>query len=191
MYLEAEQARRKLIRKMENDLNEFDKGKSEYEETISMLEEELNHTRLLQTTQFRTIDQLQKTLLNNGLAVKRSMASLTNCKARDHEICPLSLAPINQSPLPFGDNTSPCDLVLNPLKPDYKCAQLVCGHRFNAIWLIYHFIEGDTFRCPVCRAGEANFRFLRSELPPAVLKMLELMEAAKKKGKAAKKKGTA
>jgi rubredoxin len=110
------------------------------------------------------------------------MASLTNCKARDHEICPLSLAPINQSPLPLGDNISPCDLVLNPMKPDHKCAQLACGHRFNAIWLIYHFIEGNTFRCPVCRAGETNFRFQRNELPPAILKLLELIEAAKKKG---------
>jgi hypothetical protein len=184
MYLDTEHARRKLVRRWEGDLNEFERGMSEYEETIRMLKEELLHTRLIQTTQFRIIEQLQKTLLNNGLAVKHSMASLTNCKAKDHEICPLSLAPINQSPLPLGEDVAPCDLVLNPTKPDHKCAQLACGHRFNAIWLIYHFIEGNTFRCPVCRAGEPHFRFQRNELPPAILKILEKMEAMKKKSAA-------
>jgi hypothetical protein len=184
MYLDAEHARRRILRKWENDLNEFERGMTEYEETISTLKEELLHTRLVQATQFRIIEELQTTLLNNGLAVKRSMASLTNCKAKDHEVCPLSLAPINHSPLPLGDTSIPHDMVLNPMKPDHKCAQLACGHRFNAIWLIYHFIEGDTFRCPVCRAGEPHFRFQRNELPPTILKMLEQMEQLKKKGTA-------
>ena len=58
----------------------------------------------------------------------------------------MGLAPINQSPLPLGNNTAPCYLALNQIKPNHKCAQLACCHSdcFNTVWLtgisVYHFI---------------------------------------------------
>ena len=48
------------------------------------------------------------------------------------------------------------------------------------MWLIHHFIKNNTFLCPICRAGESNFCFLRDELPPAVRKLLEMVEAIQK-----------
>ena len=180
MYMSAEHERRKIICKWENDLKDFEQGMTEYEDTIRMLKQELMHTHAIQTAQRNVIEKLQSTLSKNGLPVKSTIASLTNCIAKNHEICPLSLEPINKSPFPMGDATIPCDLVINPLRPDHKCAQLPCGHRFNSIWLIYHFIESNTFRCPICRAGESSFCFLRNELPPAVRKLLEMVEEMKK-----------
>ena len=80
----------------------------------------------------------------------------------------------------MGDATILCDLVINQMTPDHKCAQLSCGHQLNSMWLIHHFIENNTFLCPICRAGESNFCFLRDELPPAVRKLLEMVEAIQK-----------
>lgn len=78
LYLDAEHTRSKLLCKWESNLNDlaskFDKAKPEYEETISMLKEELLHTRVIQAAQRKIIQQLQSTLLNNGLPVTNSMA---------------------------------------------------------------------------------------------------------------------
>ena len=177
----AEDTNRKLIGEWENDIRTHVQRATELESTISTLNEELQHTHKVQSAQRKLIEQLQTTLQDNGFIVKRNIASLSNCRAGDDEICPLSLAPINTSPLPLSNDDSPCPLTINPIKPDHKCAELACGHRFNAMWLIYHFIEGSTFRCPVCRAGESNFHFRRDELPPAVMRMLTLIDELKRK----------
>jgi hypothetical protein len=181
LYTRAEDAKRKLISEWEKDIHAYAQRAAEYESAIETLKEELKHTRAVQSTQRKLIEQLQGTLQSHGFTVKHNMASLSNCRADDHEICPLSLAPINTSPLPFSNDDAPCPLVINPVKPDHKCAQLACGHRFNAMWLIYHFIEGNTFRCPVCRAGESHFCFQRDELPPAVVRMLSMIDELKRK----------
>ncbi len=182
--MESEYTRRKHVVRLENDIAEFSKTIVDQEDTIRMLRDELRHRRIMHTTQRKIIEALQNTMVQNGLPMKRTMASLSNCKAADDEICPLSLMPINQSLIPFcGDSADKDILVVNPLKPEHKCAELACGHRFNSMWLIYHFVQNGTFRCPVCRAGPDEFRFQRDELPPSVVKMLKMVEEFKAAGK--------
>ena len=177
----AEDTNRKLVSEWENDIRTYAQRTAEYESAIETLKEELEHARAVQSTQRKLIEHMQNTLQDNGFTVKRNIESMSSCRAGDHEICPLSLAPINTSPLPFSNDDVPCPLVINPIKPDHKCAELACGHRFNAMWLIYHFIEGSTFRCPVCRVGERHFSFKHDELPPAVLRMLNMIDELKRK----------
>ena len=182
LFMEAEHLRRKTIARWENDSHEFSRTISDGETMIKILQDELKHRRIMHTTQREVIEAMQKTMETNGIPVKRTMASLSNCRAADDEICPLSLAPINQSPLPLCNELGPCTLSLNPMKPEHKCAELVCGHRFNSMWLIYHFVESGTFRCPICRCGPSVFRFQRDELPPVVCKMLDMIKEMKNKG---------
>ena len=173
--------RRKHIARWESDTLELSRSISDREDTIKILQEELKHRRLMHATQREAIETMQKTMESYGIPVKRTMASLSNCRATDDEICPLSLAPINQSPIPLCDELGPSALSLNPMKPDHKCAELMCGHRFNSMWLVYHFVESGTFRCPICRCGPSLFRFQRNELPPMVCKMLDMIDEMKKK----------
>jgi hypothetical protein len=53
----------------------------------------------------------------------------------------------------------------------------------TTVKLIYHFIKGNMFCCPVCHTGETNVCFQRTKLPPAILKRLELMEDSEAKKK--------
>jgi hypothetical protein len=175
-FMETEHVRRHQIRKMEDEMCDFSDIITEYESTISALKAELNHSRTMRTTQKKVILQLQGIMEESGIPVKRTMVSLSNCRAKDDEICPLSLAPINKSPIPLCEDETPSTLVLNQVKPDHKCAELACGHRFNSLWLIYYFVERSTFRCPVCRAGKEEFRFQRKELPPGAQLMLEMVK---------------
>lgn len=201
-FMEAERIRRKSVRRWEKDLAyfadaiadcertidalkaELDRSAEEHETAISVLKSELRHARTMRATQAGVIKQMQKTLQDNGIPVRNAMASLNNCRARDDEVCPLSLAPINQSPLPMSEDGRPSTLVLNPMRPDRRCAELPCGHRFNSLWLIYHFVERNTFCCPVCRSGQENFRFRTSELPPGAMQMLEGIAETRQKRKA-------
>jgi len=179
--MEAEHTRRKYVDRWEKDMKEFSSTIAECETTIATLKAELRHSRTMHSTHRKLIQQLQDTMALNGIPIKHTMMSISNCRAEDDEICPLSLAPINKSPLPLSNDPRPCTLVLNTMKPEHKCAELECGHRFNSLWLIYHFVECSTFRCPVCRAGQQDFRFQQKELPPGAVRMLESVEAIKKR----------
>ena len=183
-YMEAEHMCRKYMSLWEKDVTEFSKTVFDCENTIQELRDELRHRKTMHSTQRKVIEALHETLLRHGIPFKNTMASLSNCRADDDEICPLSLMPINKSSIPFCDEIADTSMVINPVKPEHKCAELVCGHRFNSMWLIYYLIERNTFRCPVCRAGQSEFRFQRHELPPTVIKMLDLVNEAKKKQKA-------
>ena len=132
-------------------------------ETIELLQAELRRAQREIRANHRVIASMRETLLEHNLPVQHTIGSLRLCLARDdEEPCPLSLAPINSSPPPFEG----CDLVaLDPLRADYRCAELACGHRFNAVWLMHHFVRASTFRCPVCRRGKRRFEFDASLLP--------------------------
>ena len=179
-FMEAEHMRRKHIDEWENDIGDFSNTIADCQATIAILKSELKHARAVQSSQKKIIHRLQDAMASNGIPFKQTMMSIINCRATNDEICPLSLAPINGSPLPLSNEERPCSLVLNPLKPEYKCAQLPCGHRFNSLWLIYHFVNSNTFRCPVCREGQQDFRFQLDELPPGVIRMLENVRGLKK-----------
>ncbi len=183
--MDAEHQRRKYVARWASDVADYSRTLEDCHQTIQVLNDELKHRRIMHTAQRRMIESLQNTLKQHGLPVRRVMASLSNCRAADDEICPLSLAPINHSHVPFHTSGAAAmvdqdTLVINPMKPEHKCAELACGHRFNSMWLIYYLVERNTFRCPVCRAGPEEFRFQRDELPPTVIRMLEMADAAKK-----------
>ena len=179
-YMETEHMRRKYVDRWETDIKDFSATIYECENTIATLRAELKHAHTMHSTHRQVIQHLQTTLDLHGIPNKHTMMSISNCRAADGEICPLSRAPINKSPLPYSDGESPSTLVLNAAKPEHKCAELACGHRFNSLWLIHHFIERSTFRCPVCSAGQLNFRFQKRDLPPGVIQLLKsVSEAAK------------
>ena len=154
LFMEAEHSRRaekqRLLRLV-----------SEQSETIAMLEAEVRRGRNEIRRNFKTIMSMRATLVANSLPVQHSIASMHMCTAVDDlEECPLSLSPINDSPPPLDR----CRLVALD-----RCAELACGHRFNAVWLMCHFVRNRTFRCPVCRKGKKNFNFDRSAIPEGIL----------------------
>jgi len=138
------------------------------QETIEFLQAELRRAQHEICSKNRIIESMRATLLANNLPVQHSIASVRLCLANDdNELCPLSLSPINSSPGPFEG----CALfALDPLRMDYRCAELACGHRFNAVWVMYHFARSSTFRCPVCRQGKGRFKFDASMLPEELLR---------------------
>ena len=182
MYMEAEHQRRKYAALWTNDIAKNMRTIEDCRKTIHALRDEIKHRDTMQTAQRRVIESLQDTMKKHGLPVRRIVASLSNCRAGNDEICPLSLMPINQSMAPFipdPETIDPETLVINPMKPEHKCAELSCGHRFNSMWLIFYLVERNTFRCPVCRDGPSEFCFQKDELPPTVTKMLQMAKEAK------------
>ena len=87
-------------------------------------------------------------------------ASFRLCKAKSHEICPLSTSQIRTSFLPYAPAT-----VYDPARPRLTCIELGCGHRFSAMWIVNHFVRRSTFQCPVCSVGPSRFRFQADDLP--------------------------
>ncbi len=136
-------------------------------ETIEFLQAELRRAQREIRANYHVIESMRATLVANNLPVQHSIASMRVCMARDdEEACPLSLAPINSSPPPFEG----CTLVsLDSLRTDYRCAELLCGHRFNGVWLMHHFVRSRTFRCPVCRRGKRRFDFDTNLIPEQLL----------------------
>jgi hypothetical protein len=179
-YMESEHTRRDYINRWENDIKDNAETVAECEDIITALKAELKHTKKVNSTQRKMIHQMQDTMTLHGIPIKRIMMSVSNCRAADDEICPLSLAPINKSPLPSLVDGRPCTHVLNPMKPEHKCAELACGHRFNSMWLMNHFVEHKTFRCPVCNVGLDAFHFQEKELPPGVVHMLKSVDETRK-----------
>jgi hypothetical protein len=173
--METQHLLRKYVNRWERDTCALAKAVAECESTISTLKAELKHARRMHSTHRKVIRQMQQDMALGGIPIRRVMMSVSNCRASDDEVCPLSHKPINQSPLPWTAS-EPCVHVLNPMRPERKCAELACGHRFNSMWLMDHFVRHNTFRCPVCQSGEESFRFRHRELPPGVLRMIEAVK---------------
>ena len=76
------------------------------------------------------------------------------------EECPIGSEPIAQCCLDFLPG-----VCYDPLQPDRSVAHLQCGHRFNAMNLVYHWARNNTVRCPVCRHGHATARLNMRTLP--------------------------
>ena len=130
-------------------------------EAIHLLETELKRARLEVRSLHRVTRTMHATLKEHNLQAHK-VESVRICTAVDDmEMCPLSMAPINQSPAPFVGAQDAVDI----LKPNHKCAELGCGHRFNAVWLMRHFVSNRTFRCPVCRQGTRRFKFEATSIP--------------------------
>ena len=158
MYLGAEHARRRQLFQFQNRERELLRTMGNLRETINMLHAEIRRSQGHVRSHKRAIDRMRAVLAENNLtpALPATM-SFKVCNARDEdEVCPLAMEPINRCAPPFDG----CCVALNPLKQGKRCAELIlCGHRFNGVWLMYHFVRNRTFRCPICRRGEAQFRF--------------------------------
>ena len=118
--MEAEHTNRMNLIRWKRDIRDHSNTIADCEKMIATLKSELNHGRDVRRAQRNIIDQLQDVMSQNGIHIKQKSLSMLNCKATNHEVCPLSLAPINESPLPLSNDEQPCTLVLNPLKPEYK-----------------------------------------------------------------------
>ena len=142
---------------------------SDLTETAEMLHAQLRKRKHELRSHMRAICVMKDTLEANHLSVYPIVMSLRLCPAADDETCPLAMDPINTDALPFEG----CCPLLDPLKPADKCAQLACGHRFNAVWVMYHFVRNRTFRCPVCRKGRRRFTFDAGVVPECMVKAAE------------------
>jgi hypothetical protein len=160
LYMQSEKERRACK-------TEMGKIVSNLKHTAQLMKSEIQFHKRIIATQRKNILEMQRIMAENRLPVKNLMATFKLKKASDDEICPLSLAKINETahehiPGPF-----------DPLKPDHKCAQLECGHRFSVSWLMYHFIKQSTFRCPVCRQGAKDFSFSVNDVPDSLKALFE------------------
>lgn len=71
---------------------------------------------------------------------------------KDDYVCPISQGPMPEAEL----ECLPPDSVFAPDRPELTGMRLQCGHCFNAINVLYHFVRNHTALCPVCRAGPKN-----------------------------------
>ena len=84
----------------------------------------------------------------------------------DAGVCRVGIGSINQRQPPFEC----CDVeALEPINPQYKGGELICGDRFDCIWLMCHFVQNRTFQRPMCRSGKRSFRFDLSVIPEALV----------------------
>ena len=160
-FMESEHEKKKLARAWKHKEYEMEKRISDLNETAEMLYAQVRKGRHELKSHMRAIKEMKAVMEANGLNVYPVIMSLRLCMAEDDETCPLAMEAINTDTLPFEG----CCAVLDPLKPTEKCAQLACGHRFNAVWVMYHFVRNSTFRCPVCRKGRRSFTFDAGAIP--------------------------
>ena len=183
LFMHAEHERRKLKRKSDADLFEKDiEGICNMRE-IHLLTEQRARDKKMITGQHRVIQRLHDLLKENGIPepVGTQVASFKTCRATsDDEICPLSLQPINSSTPPYDHLKHPQKITVDPRKPHHKCAELGCGHRFNSLWLLFHFVSQRTFRCPICRRGYEDFHFQMEQLPAGLVDMVKDAAGVKK-----------
>lgn len=69
-------------------------------------------------------------------------------QATNDDVCPISQDAINDSCLHSFETIN---LIEN--KTHLKGIKLSCGHKFNGIFLIYHWARNKNVLCPVCRGG--------------------------------------
>ena len=134
---------------------------SEIKETVELLHSELCRSKNEVRSQIRAIKRMHDIFDAHSIPVFPAMMSFRLCTSVEGESCPLALESIDSCAGPFEN----CCTVLDPLKPNEKCAELGCGHRFNAVWLMFHFVRNSTFRCPVCRKGRKRFSFDMDTIP--------------------------
>jgi hypothetical protein len=168
-FMNAERERRKQKRRAEAELFEKELEGICLKREIRLLKAQQSRDRHMIVGQHGVIQRLHKLLREHGIPepVSTQVGSFKTCRARDDEICPLSLQPINSSDPPYDNDNSIIDV--EPRKPHHKCAELLCGHRFNALWLLFHFVARSTFRCPVCRSGHEDFHFQMEQLPKGLV----------------------
>ena len=164
-FMTAEHESRKMKQKMQAEIHEIEMENFDFKQEIEALKAHLSRSQRIIHGQHRVIQRLQKVLKDHGIPEPKDthVGSLKTCRAEDEEICPLSLHPINASPPPY-DQKYP-EIAIEPYKPHHKCAELMCGHRYNALWLLFYFIGRNTFRCPICRYGHEEFKFETGQLP--------------------------
>ena len=165
MYYTSEHEKRSWLLSWNRRQSNLNRTVSELHDHIEMLSAEIRRNREERRSYVRVITQMQQTLKDNNLTVFSSMMSFRVCLAEDDESCPLAMDRINVCPPPFEG----CCAVLDQLKPTHHCAELKCGHRFNGVWLLYHFVRSNTFRCPVCRKGKKRFVFDATVVPECML----------------------
>lgn len=175
LFMQAEHERRQLKRKFETRMFDKDIEGIRFLREIRILKKKCARDRHMITEQRKVIQRLHERLKENGIPEPEGtqVASIKTCRASRNEICPLSLQPINSSDLPY-DAKHP-EVIVDPCKPHHKCAELACGHRFNALWLLVHFVSRRTFRCPICRQGHADFNFRPEHLPDGLIDRVKEM----------------
>jgi hypothetical protein len=162
MFLASEHRRRRQALRWRRKELALTREKSYLHETVDLLCVELRRKT-------DAMGRMQRTLIEHQLPVETAMGSLRLCPAADDdEACPLAMEAINRCPPPFEG----CCSELNPLWPTHRCAELGCGHRFNGVWLMFHFVRNRTFRCPMCRRGRERFRFDPSAVPECMARAL-------------------
>ncbi len=174
-FMSSEREGRITKRKLEDELIQLGMETMRYIQEIKDLEFQTKRDLCTIQGQRRVIHNLQKALSDNAITEPPGthIASFKTCRAADMEVCPLSLHPINQSPPPY-DSEHP-EIDVEPRKPHHKCAELQCGHRFNSLWLLFHFVAQNTFRCPICRVGPADFKFEIEQLPKGLVERVRRM----------------
>ena len=103
---------------------------------------------------------------------------LSMSRPDEGEECGIGMEPIAEYRLDFipPDHPGPHCVIADA--PDLTKATIVdCGHGFNALALLYHFMKND-MTCPFCRGGHSKTRMCSQSMPPhlrqAVVKQLEL-----------------
>ena len=165
MYYTAEHEKRSWLLSWNRRQSHLNSTISELRDHVEMLGAEIRRNREERRSYVRVINQMQQTLKDNNLTVFSNIMSFRVCLAEDEESCPLAMERINGCPPPFEG----CCAVVDQLKPTHHCVELKCGHRFNGVWLLYHFVRDNTFRCPVCRKGKKRFVFDATVVPECML----------------------
>jgi hypothetical protein len=167
-FMESEHERRRQQRSWQTELFLLTRANSDLHENITYMSAQLALTASELAAKKKTIKAMRDALQAHHISAVPSLMSFHLCCATDdQEMCPLSRQPINHSGPPFEG----CCSAIDPATPTSQCAQLLqCGHRFNAVWLLFHFVSNRTSRCPICRAGKKRFRVDPSMLPACMVR---------------------
>ena len=152
-YMESEHQKRKSNLKWRRNEFEMRRTISDLRETIELLHAEIRREQNEIQSQKRAIYIMKETMEKHNIPVYPAMMKLRLCDSTDEETCPLAMESINKCPPPFEG----CCTALNALKPRQKCGELQCGHRFNAVWLMFHFVKNSTSRCPGAESARNGF----------------------------------
>lgn len=89
--------------------------------------------------------------------------TLTLSEPAQDEECTITMEPIAEYRLPFVPKSVKSTGLIKA-QPALTKATLPCGHGFNALALVYHFMK-NSMTCPCCRAGRANERMGEQFVP--------------------------
>ena len=186
-FMSSEHNKRKQKRIASSELFEMEIKLINSKREIQTLKEQVQRSQGTVKGQHKVIVHLQQLLQDHSIPQPAftQVASFKTCRADEDEMCPLSLQSINAS-LPPYDATLPL-IDLDPRKPHHKCAELMCGHRFNGLWLLFHFVARSTARCPICRRGHEDFNFQLEQLPSGLIDRVRDLMGHKKQGCAARR----